>query len=294
MAEQLTSQLEELTRQLTVRRPPPLQAMTLPPFDGTGDIQEYLTDFEQIARHNRWETEEWGLRLKLNLTGEPRVGIDDADYPALKELLLEKYGLTDDKALQKLKKLKFKIGDDTYVFVSKLRRLMRLAHPTLEPEQREQLAVREFLQMLPAQSPATWALKMQPPQDIETIAKRIRTFEPDAETSRGVRQVGSEEVNPTATESLNGQVIAAIVQGQQALAQGQQATQELLGRLVQQQLDDRHVSSSSRGQSGSAPSEGQRKEERRCWNCHEVGHFARNCPRPKKPKQTGNEGLREQ
>ena len=293
MAEQLTSQLEELTRQLTVRRPP-LQAMTLPPFDGTGDIQEYLTDFEQIARHNRWETEEWGLRLKLNLTGEPRVGIDDADYPALKELLLEKYGLTDDKALQKLKKLKFKIGDDTYVFVSKLRRLMRLAHPTLEPEQREQLAVREFLQMLPAQSPATWALKMQPPQDIETIARRIRTFEPDAETSRGVRQVGSEEANPTATDSLNGQVIAAIVQGQQALAQGQQATQELLGRLVQQQLDDRHVSSSSRGQSGSAPSEGQRKEERRCWNCHEVGHFARNCPRPKKPKQTGNEGLREQ
>ena len=215
MAEQLTSQLEELTRQLTVRRPP-LQAMTLPPFDGTGDIQEYLTDFEQIARHNRWETEEWGLRLKLNLTGEPRVGIDDADYPALKELLLEKYGLTDDKALQKLKKLKFKIGDDTYVFVSKLRRLMRLAHPTLEPEQRERLAVREFLQMLPAQSPATWALKMQPPQDIETIARRIRTFEPDAETSRGVRQVGSEEVNPTATDSLNGQVIAAIVQGQQA------------------------------------------------------------------------------
>ena len=291
MAEQLTSQLEELTRQLTVRRPP-LQAMTLPPFDGTGDIQEYLTDFEQIARHNRWETEEWGLRLKLNLTGEPRVGIDDADYPALKELLLEKYGLTDDKALQKLKKLKFKIGDDTYVFVSKLRRLMRLAHPTLEPEQRERLAVREFLQMLPAQSPATWALKMQPPQDIETIARRIRTFEPDAETSRGVRQVGSEEV--TATDILNGQVIAAIVQGQQALAQGQQATQELLGRLVQQQLDDRHVSSSSRGQSGSAPSEGQRKEEWRCWNCYEVGHFARNCPRPEKPKQTGNEVLREQ
>ena len=122
---------------------------------------------------------------------------------------------------------------------------MTLAHLTLEPEQREQLAVREFLQMLPAQSPATWAFKMQPPQDIETIAKRIRTFEPDAETGRGVRQVGSEEVNLTATESLNGQ------------GQGQQATQELLGRLVQQQLDDRHVSSSSRGQSGSAPTEGQ-------------------------------------
>ena len=31
------------------------------------------------------------------------------------------------------------------------------------------------------------------PQDIETIAKEIRTVEPDAETGRGVRQVGSEE-----------------------------------------------------------------------------------------------------
>ena len=71
MAEQLTTQVEELTRQLTIRRPPPLQVMTIPPFDGTGDVQEYLRDFEQIAQHNRWETDEWGLRLNLNLTGEP-------------------------------------------------------------------------------------------------------------------------------------------------------------------------------------------------------------------------------
>ena len=98
MAQQLTSRLE-LTRQLTIRRPPPLQAMTIPPFEGTGDVQEYLRDFEQIAQHNKWETNEWGLQLKLNLTGKPRVGIDDTDYPALKALLLEKYGLTDDKAL---------------------------------------------------------------------------------------------------------------------------------------------------------------------------------------------------
>ena len=69
--------------------------MTIPPFEGTGDVQEYLRDFEQIAQHNKWETNERGLQLKLNLTGKPRVGIDDTDYPTLKALLLEKYGLTD-------------------------------------------------------------------------------------------------------------------------------------------------------------------------------------------------------
>ena len=53
MAEHLTSRLEELTKQLIVRADPP---------------------------HNQWETKEWGLRLKLNLIGKPRVGIDDTDY----------------------------------------------------------------------------------------------------------------------------------------------------------------------------------------------------------------------
>ena len=66
MTEQLTSQLEKLIRELTVRRPPLLQAVTFPPLDGTGDIQECLKDFEQIAQRNRWETEEWRLRLKVN------------------------------------------------------------------------------------------------------------------------------------------------------------------------------------------------------------------------------------
>ena len=132
-----------------------MQPMCIPPFDGTGNIQVYIDDFEQIARHNRWDTTEWGLRLKLNLKGEPRVGIDDSDYETLRTLLLKKYSLTADKSLVQLKKLKYKIGDNTYVFVSRISRLMRIAHPMLEPDQRERLAVREFQQMLPVQSAAT-------------------------------------------------------------------------------------------------------------------------------------------
>ena len=46
--------------------------------------------------------------------------------------------------------------------------------------------------MLPAQSPATWMLEMQPPQDVENIAKRNKTFEPDFKPSKGIWQVGVE------------------------------------------------------------------------------------------------------
>ena len=63
MEEQLSEQLGELNRRLSTRPPPAVQPMSIPPFDGTGDIQEYIGDFEQIARHNRWEIAEWGLRL---------------------------------------------------------------------------------------------------------------------------------------------------------------------------------------------------------------------------------------
>ena len=113
---------------------PALQSMFIPPFDDTGNIQEYIGDFEQVEQHNRWETKKWGLRLKLKLKGESRVGIDDSDYKTFKGLLLEKCDQTADKALVQLKKLRFKIGDDTYAFVSWNRRLMRIAHPTLKPD----------------------------------------------------------------------------------------------------------------------------------------------------------------
>ena len=129
--------------------------------------------------------------------------------------------------------------------------------------------MREFSQMLPAQSSAAWELKLQPPQDMETIAKKIRTFESDAEPSRGVRQVCGEVTESTdfKPERLDGQAVTAIVQSQPALMRGQQATQELLGRLVHQQLDNRHVSSSSREwQSKTAPRKNQRAEYWRCWN----------------------------
>ena len=54
-----------------------------------------------------------GSQTKLNLKEKPRVGIGDSDYETLRALLLKKYGLTADKVLVQLKKLKFKIGDDT-------------------------------------------------------------------------------------------------------------------------------------------------------------------------------------
>ena len=70
---------------------------------------------------------------------------------------------------------------------------------------------------------------MQPPEDVETIAKQIRTFEPEAEVSKNVKQVSEKSTSQAApeTQGLNSKIVTAIVQGQQALIQSQQTTQEL-------------------------------------------------------------------
>ena len=66
------------------------------------------------------------------------------------------------------------------------------------------------------------------------------------------------------TKEVDSQVVTVIVQSQQALVHGQQATRELLGGLVQQHLDGQHVSTKSRGQVKTASRENQRQDERRC------------------------------
>ena len=89
---------------------------------------------------------------------------------------------------------------------------------------------------------------MQPPQDIETIVKQIRTFKQDAETGKGVWQVSGKAIRQAAlkTEELDDQVVVGNVQNQQALVKGLQLTQELLSCFVQQQLNNWHISVSSK------------------------------------------------
>ena len=98
------------------------------------------------------------------------------------------------------------------------------------------------------------------------------------------------------TKEVDSQVVTVIVQSQQALVHGQQATRELLGGLVQQHLDGQHVSTKSReGQVRSKYPEKIRDKtsgDVRRWQ--EIEHFSGNCPKPRKTKRTGNKGLRKQ
>lgn len=254
--------LKYLKQQAEKNAQPKGQQIQAPTYDGATDVEEFVESFEEIAQHNKWSEEETNLRFKLALKGDAAKGLPTTNYEERKSQLLEKYGIKEKQAHQLLKRIKYRPGEDIYTFTSQLQKVIRIAHPTLSDKDREDIAIKEILGVLPTNHPATWAMTLDPPKNLKEIQNKLKAFD---NSSPGVLHID------IATEEVKKEESAIPKAMYESLLKTQLQTQEALQKvtaLVNQvtQLPERRKEP--------------RRETRRCWRCHKEGHLARQCSLP--------------
>ena len=129
--------------------PPPLQPIPAPLFDGTTDVERFLEQFDAIAEHNRWNSEERRLRLTLSLKGPASRGVGGESYEVMCEQLRVQYALTEEVASAMLKELRPSKNENIYQFAERVTKLVQKAFSELSEEQQAQQVKRELIDSVP-------------------------------------------------------------------------------------------------------------------------------------------------
>ena len=259
----------------------PHQAIPAPTFDGTTDVDVFLQQFNEIADHNRWSEVERRLRLGIALRGPATSGIDGETYAIMCEQLHKQYALTEDVASRLLKDIRRERNENIFQFSQRVTQLVRKVYPELSADQQDQQVKRELISTVPQGSQLAWTLRLTPPGSLEEVdvMNKYETFSEQSHVSR----LGTEKV--TALEDQVAKQAAAQLASQEAMMRQFAAMQSnLMEQLMTTQKQMVEVQKEVLANLRSKPSN---RQEVRCFNCHEKGHYARDCSKPK--KESGND-----
>lgn len=286
-------------------------------FDGSGSFETFWAHFENCGAYNRWTEADKLAHLKAALTADAGQTLWDSDASAtntlkkLEALLRSRYSGSRqaDKFRMELRLRRRRAGESLSALHHDIRRLMALAHPTLQQEAREAIACDYFID---AMDDADFALKVReraPPTLDEAlrVALQLEAWTKDATRSRHeqssslkpkVRVAANFDVDGTSSVSsrldriesvlmqLQGASIAAPPSA--AAAQAPVVNPVLSGSsepkgtaVVEPRLGAQHRTT---GQgSPKAPWAQKQAGFRRplaCWRCGQPGHIQRNCQLP--------------
>ena len=103
----------------------------LPQFiDGQDDLDSYLQRFECFAKSNKWNESTWATSLSALLTGKAldvysRMSETAAvDYKGLKEVLLKRYDLTENRFRVRFRNSKLEEEESPEEFITRLKRYL--------------------------------------------------------------------------------------------------------------------------------------------------------------------------
>ena len=119
-----------------------------PVYNGTGDVEFFLSQFREVAQLNRWGTREYALHLQLSLRGKAQ-DCGELELPLeIEALLRAKFGLKIRQARDKLRTLKESSTQSYRELGTQARQLVQAAYPNWCPRDIEELALETFIQAL--------------------------------------------------------------------------------------------------------------------------------------------------
>lgn len=243
-----------------LRRP---DRFKLSKFDGTGDVELFLADFEAVRAANAWDDASALLHLKTSLTGTATDCKRGADLPQVQNALRLRFGMTPKQARDQLDWLRREPGQSLHALASEVDRLVGIGFPEIPEPGRTSFVISRFKKALDHKGLEQHLLAVQ----TETLAATVRA----ADEFLGVAKVRPKhQVHAISSEETTWTDLAAVLKMMQE-------TQLL---ILKQMEDKGHE---CRG------SDKRFAKDRACFNCDSKDHIVRDCPEPdRRIKNQGN------
>lgn len=274
------SQGHRVNRHRTSREVPP------PQFNSTSQsFIEYIDDFERVADYNGWDQGDRKFHLWNSIVGNAKIRIKTMPYPAQYDVLLRELltVFSNERTIEgyrdQLTSVKRSSSMDLETYGHHLLDLTRKAHPMAISAEQERVATDKFLETAGSHNLFVW-LKANKPRSMQTAIDLAIQFQqatavncatkPRGDSAKGEMSLGNIFIGESmaSVEVSAASLAPDSSKGSNLEDQVKLLTEEI--RALKQQVHNNGAQKSSA-----------KKSPVKCYNCHELGHFKRDCPKLK-------------
>lgn len=269
------------------RRSARKKPIQLPPkFDGKSSWEAFLAQFEITARMNLWADEDKAAFLATSLVGNATLVLsnlsegDCRNYEALVAALTSRFGVTHQSDLARAKlKNRLKRRDETLPeLVEAVETLTRTAYPDAPPSLQDVLGRDHFIDALTDED-LRLRVRQTKPQSLQAALETALELESFQLANRHRNRLLRDSVGhvriieeDSRTPAMNSTSNKQENHGNDKLQRLEGVINELIKELRRQSRRQRRPRSPANN--GRSPT---RSGDSKCWDCGEIGHFARNC-----------------
>jgi hypothetical protein len=262
----VVDEVERLTRLLATalqRQAPP--RFKPPKYDGSTDVELFVTQFNDVRHANNWDGAETLLHLRSCLEKDAIDCGRGEDYEEVLDNLRARFGLSVRQARDRLSALRREPNQSLHSLGVEVKRLVRLAYPTMAPADCTRLAVEALKKAIDDRALSRHLLALQ----CDTVESVV---------------LAAEEYFQVAGSNLKHRSTVAVLGREGPTSQTQPVeNKDLMVRLVTALEQSSRVLAQFAAQNQVAAGSGQNQPARmtRSLNCHKCGspdHWKKNCP----------------
>lgn len=115
-----------------------------PKYNGTTDVELFITLYRDVAEMNKWSDRETVMHLRASLEGSAADYGSGETSEVIYESLRGRYGLTSRQARDRLDAVKHSNKQNLHDYASEITKLVNIAYPTLDKDFKTQTSLEKF------------------------------------------------------------------------------------------------------------------------------------------------------